>query len=311
MKKSEITIILTIALIFIIPFISAGIFGNAWDKITGKATSANVLLNISVTNGPPTIYNITGLSAITLIDGPSPTFVTINFSVNDSDGAANLNNATAMINLTRAGQAVRYNSSCAVKNFAGGNFANYTCNITLWWFDQTGPWTIYANITDLNGNTHVNGTHTITVNTLTGFVMSPPALAFANLVAGAYNQTPTNHLTMNNTGNVNITTGNIQMNATDLVGETTPSTFIWAGNFSASPYTGGNIECNITASATQMVNKTFTGIANSVMAAGNYSLNDGTTGQEKIYLCLRQVGVELSQQQYSTARNGAWTVQIV
>ena len=109
-------------------------------------------MNISVTNSPPWIYSITGLTAITLTDAPSPTYVTINFSVNDSDGASNLNNATAMINLTRGGEALRSDSLCDVKDFSG-NYSNYTCNITLWWFDGAGPWTVYANISDLNGNT--------------------------------------------------------------------------------------------------------------------------------------------------------------
>jgi hypothetical protein len=310
MKKRNISIAVIILLFLILPLISAGLFQDTWNKITGKASSTqNVSLNITVTNSPPWIYAITGLSAVTLTDAPSPTFVVINFSVNDSDGAANLNNATAAINLTRGGEALRYNSSCVVKDYSG-NYSNYTCNITMWWFDGAGPWNVYANITDLNGNLVVNGTSAITLNTLTGFVMSPPTLNFTNLVAGSYNNTPTNHLLLNNTGNVDISTGNIQVNASDLVGESTANRFLYAGNFSMSTFTGNNIECNITASATQMANRTFTGIVSSVLAAGNYTINDGTA-QEHIYACLRQVGSELTQQQYSTSRWGPWTVQII
>lgn len=311
MKKSGV-IVIVLALLLIVPFISAGFFSDSWNKITGKASSTqNMDLNISVSNNAPKIYNITGLSSVTLTDGPSPTFVIINFSVNDSDGASNLENSSAKINLTRGGEALRYNSSCAVKDFGPGNFANYTCNITLWWFDSAGPWTVYANISDLNGNLAVNGTHNITVNSLTGFVMSPSSLSFTTLVAGSTNQTPTSPLTLNNTGNVDISSGNIQVNATDLVGESSPDKFLFAANFSASTLTGGNIECNITASATQMANETFTGVGSSVLSAGNYSVNDGATGQEKIYFCLRQVGLELSQQQYSTYKWGPWIVQVV
>lgn len=310
MKKRNIALtIIIISIITIVPFISAGFFSDTWDKITGKATSQSVTVNVTVTNSPPRIYSITGLTAIDLNEGPDPTYVTINFSVNDSDGASNINNASAMINLTRGGEALRYDSLCDVTDFAG-NYSNYTCNITLWWFDGAGAWTVYANVTDLNGNYAINNTVTRTINPLTGFVMSPSTLNFTNLVAGSYNNTPTNHLTLNNTGNVDITSGNVQINATDLVGETTPNRFLYAGNFSFSTYTGNAIECNITASATQMVNKTFTGVVLSALPAGNYTINDGT-GQERLYNCLREVGTELTQQQYSTYKWGPWVVQIV
>jgi len=310
-KKENLKIIFTVVLIsflFIIPFASAGFFDDVWSKITGRAsTTQNLLVNISVTSAPPIIYNISGLGAITLTDAPAPTYATINFSVNATNGAATLNNASAMINLTRAGQPLVMNSSCAVKDWST-NFANYTCNLTLWWWYNAGPWQVYANISDLGSNIAVNGTHTITVNTLTGFALSPSAVTFASISAGAVNQTPTNYFTLNNTGNANTTT--IQINATDLVGETDHSKFLWASNFSASNFTGGKIECNITTSATQMVNMTYTTVGSAVLNVGNYTKNDGATGQDKMYLCLRKAGYELSQQQYSTGQFGQWTVKI-
>jgi len=309
MIKKEACIILLMLLI--IPLISAGLFSDIWGKITGKISdSQNVDLNISVTSGTaPWIYNITGLEAVTLTDGPNPTYLTINFSVNDSDGVGNLDNSTAMLNLT-SGANFRMNDSCAFVNGAG-NFANYTCNITMWWWDATGAWTVYVNISDSNGNTHINGTHTRTLNTLTGFVMDQSSLTFTSLLAGAKNQTPSNYLTLNNTGNVDITSDNVQVNATDLFGETTPGQALWAGNFSVSTLTGGNIECNAsTTDATAMVNMTYTGVVNSVLSAGNYTKEDGTA-EEKLYTCLREVGSELSQQQYSTDQLGSWTVKVV
>jgi hypothetical protein len=313
MKKRGISYILLIAVILIVPMVSAGFFENVWDKITGRASQTQpITTNISVNAAPPVIYAVyNSSSAITLTDGPSPTFVIVNFSVNDTAGASNLNNASAAINFTKSGQEYRYNSSCAVKDWSG-NYANYTCNVTMWYWDGAGvDWITYVNISDLNSNTVVSGGNKLTVNTLTGFVMSPSALTFSTLAAGTTNQTPTTFILMNNTGNYGVTTGNVQVNATDLVGETTKSQFLRAGNFSASPYTGGNIECNITASATAMVNMTYTGVANTVLAAGNFSKNDGTSGQEKVYMCLRQVGSELSQQYYSTNQFGSWTVKIV
>jgi hypothetical protein len=312
MKKSvnvnKSILILLISLILISPLVSAGFFSDVWDKITGDAsTTQNVLVNISITSAPPIIYNVSGLSSVTLTDAPSPTFVIVNFSVNASNGVSTLNNATAAVNFTKAGQPLVINSSCAVKDWSG-NFANYTCNVTLWWWYNAGSWQVYANISDLGSNTAVNGTNTVTINTLTGFTLSPSAITFSSLSAVAVNQTPTNYFTLNNTGNTNTTT--IQINATDLVGETDHSKFLWASNFSASNFTGNKIECNVSGSATAMVNMTYSTVSSATLYIGNYTKNDGTTGQDKMYLCLRKVGYELSQQQYSTGQFGQWTVKI-
>jgi len=96
-----------------------------------------------------------------------------------------------------------------------------------------------------------------------------------------------------------------------LVGETSPGEFLFAGNFSASNSTGGNIECNASnPDATALVNYTYTGIVGSILAAGNFTLQDGTA-QENTYLCLREVGSELSDQQYSTNAFGSWTIRIL
>jgi len=312
MKKSvnikRIILILLVSFILISPFVSAGFFQDAWNKITGQAsTTQNVLVNISITSAAPIIYNISGLGAVTLTDAPSPTYITINFSVNASNGAATLNNASAAINLTKAGQPLVLNSTCAVKDWST-NMVNYTCNLTLWWWYNAGAWQVYANISDLGSNTAMNATHTITVNSLTGFTMSPSALTFSSLSAGATNQTPTNYMVLNNTGNTNTTT--IQINATDLVGETDHSKFLWASNFSASNFTGNKIECNVTGSATSMVNYTYTTVNNANLNVGYYTKNDGATGQDKMYLCLIKAGPELTQQQYSTGQFGQWTVKI-
>ena len=257
----------------------------------------------------PVIYGVTSISPVTLTEGPGKTFIVVNFSVYDFNGASNLNNASASINFTKAGESLRYNSSCAVKNFAG-NYANYSCNVTMFWWDAAGSdWKVYANISDLDSYITVNDTTTFTVNSLTGFVMSPSALTFSSLSAGSVNQTPTTYLVLNNTGNTNITNP-IQINATDLVGETDHSKILWASNFSASNSTGGKIECNVTSSATAMVNNTFVSISNTLLSVGNYTLNDGTA-QEQIYLCARKVGIELTPQQYSTNAFGSWTIRIV
>jgi hypothetical protein len=309
-KVKGVVIILLISFILIAPLISAGGWSDFWDKITGKATTSPVTISVSVTSQPPVIYNISYITSFTPLEGPALTYVVINFSVNATNGAASLNNGSAMLNITRAGQPFRGNTSCAVKDF-GGNYSNYTCNLTMYWYDQDGAWTIYANISDYGGNYVVNGTKTVTINTLTGLVMAPTSLSFPGILAGATNQTSTNDpLVLNNTGNQNISAGNVKINAIDLAGDTDHSKFLFASNFSASNSTGGNIECNTTASATPMVNITDTAVTNAVLNIGNFPVNDGSTGQEQLYVCLKKAGYELTQQAYSTTGLGSWTVKI-
>ncbi len=308
MKKRNLSILTVIALVvLLISFVSAGFFD--FLKSTSKAIDAPFDVNISVTSGTPTIWDVRVEASVTLTLGPNPTYFHVNFSVNDSDGAGNLNNVTAAVNISSGSESPRFNTSCALVNY-GGNDANYTCLITAWWFDDDAAWEIGVNMTDLNGNTGSHTADTATIDTLTGFEMSPSALTFAILTPGTYNQTPTNYLSMNNTGNDPIAAGSVRINASDLRGEDSPGYALYAANFSASPQTGGFIECNITASATQLVNRTYTGIANAPLPDGNYTINDGT-GQEDMYLCLGEVGAELQEQQYSTDNLGAWTVQVV
>lgn len=307
MKKRNLSIFtIAILVVFLISFVSAGFFD--FLKPTGKATTDTVDFNVSVTSGTPVIWNVDASPAVTPTVGPGATYFHINFSVNDSDGIANIVNTSAMVNISSSGEVTRFNTSCVILNY-GGFQANFTCLVTTWWFDGNGAWDIGVNVTDQNSNTGSNTASTQTINILHGVEMYPSSLTFSTLTPGTYNQTPSNYLILNNTGNQNYVSTDIELNATDLRGEDTSSQALWAGNFSASHQTGGNIECNITASATQLVNMTYTELANVVMNKGNYTPHDGTA-QENVYLCLREVGSELSQQYYSTNNLGAWTLQV-
>jgi hypothetical protein len=139
-------------------------------------------------------------------------------------------------------------------------------------------------------------------------------LTFASLSPGTSNQTSSNDpLLLNNTGNKNITAGNVQINATHLKGETTSSLGLWAGNFSVGIFTGSNKECDLSvaANSTGMNRSYFQPINQSILMVGNHSANDGITGQEQLYFCIRTIGSELTSQAYSTLTDGPWTVKIL
>jgi hypothetical protein len=294
------------SILFVSSFASAGMF-DWFGKMTGKVTSNPVNVNITVADiVAPVISSISTISSITLSEGPVSTSVVINFSASDS---SSLNDSSAVINLTKAGETARINNSCVKTSSAGiTNAANYSCTVVLYWFDGSGSWNITAGVKDISNNLGMNATTLITVNALTGFVISPSAITWASIIPGSTNQTATNDpITMNNTGNQNITAGNVQFNTTNLKGEVDNTRALYANNFSVGNVTGGgNPECG----ATTMSPSVYTAVDSIVLPRGNFTINDGNTGQQRIYFCLKYAGTELTSQAYSTANQGAWTLKI-
>ncbi len=302
-KKNTFVFVLSIlTLVTISSFVSS----SFWSDITGKATSQNVATNISV-----------GVPKITFVGAPSaqnPTensFLPIIFyaTANDGAGASVLSNMTA--NFTIAGNPVRSNSSCVKVGNIDSNNVNYSCTVNLWYFDTSGTWNIGVAVNDTYGNNAYNTTQTFTYNQLSAFVLGPGSLSWNAFAPGSQNQTPTNGpLILNNTGNKPITVGNIQINGTNLRGETDSTKAIWANNISLSTFTGGSppVECNST--STNMSAGGFVGIAVATLGTGNLTLNNGT-GQSRLYPCIKIAGAELTSQSYSTANESSWTVKIV
>ncbi len=293
--------------------LSANPGSNNWT-IYANDTSGNVNSSSVV------FYDNAGFPAITYIDAiPAQTInensylpVKFYFTAQDSLGVAKLNDTSIIANFTIAGNPVRSNSSCVKVGNIDSNNVNYSCTVNLWYFDTSGTWNIGISINDTSGNAAYNTTQTFTLQQTAAFVISPTSLIWNALVPGIQNQTATNDpIILNNTGNKPITVGNIQINATDLLGETDNSKGIYAENISFSTFTGGSppVECNST--STNMSTGGFVSIAGANLSTGNNSINDGVTGQERLYVCIRTVGSELSSQAYSTSQQGSWTVKIL
>ncbi len=262
-------------------------------------------------NYSPQITTVNNPGSINLNEGPSPTNVSINITVRDTDGVSDLNLTTISMIAFKSGESNRNYVNCSVTS-AVGIETNYSCRIEMWWFDLDGVWNLNVSINDSQNNKAVNNSLSITVNSLTSFVMSPLNMTFDTLNAGGNNYTATNDpITLNNTGNQNITSGMISVNATHLIGETNPSLRIFAGNFSVGLQSGSLEECNYHNSVTSTrMNQTYgsyTNIQNSLLPSGNYTINDGRA-QEQLYMCLLHVGSELTNQAYST--NFTWTIKI-
>ncbi|MFH1327210.1 MAG: hypothetical protein ABIH59_03735 [archaeon] len=307
-KQGVVLLCLFILMIVVIASTASAGFLDFFRKITGYATSDTVDINISITgNKAPNITIVRNDTMTDISGGPTeatnPTTVEINFTVYDADGFGNINDSSATITFSKSGETPRTNSSCTNLGDYETYYTNYTCTVVMWWWDGAGIWTINATIADNDANTNFNDSKTFDIGTTDAVLIAPTTLNWASLTAGSTNQEAINNITLNNTGNVDKW---VEINATNLRGETDPTLAIWAGNFSVRNISG----CEGTA----MVNDVFTNVTSATLPAGNISLNykNLTSGQEQIFVCIEEVGAELIAQAYSTANTteNDWTIRI-
>ena len=298
MNKIIILVFALIISLFVISFASAGII-NWFNKITGKATTDTTSLNLTIGNTAPTVTFVSPVSATDPVEDSTRAFF-INFTANDADGPSDL--GIARINLTSSGEPARYNLSCNTTGSAFGNNQNYSCTVYLWYFDANAVWTINASINDSGNSMGSNSSGSFTFNLLTAMKMGPTALTWSSLTITSTNVGSNNDpITINNTGNDAIT--NITVTAINLAGETTTTESIYAGNFTVNTADA--------ADNTTMVNGTAVQVSIANFTRGNYSANNGVTGQEQLYFFLEALNPSLSSQSYSSTSGGEWTVAIV
>jgi hypothetical protein len=302
MKRGIYILCFFVIIVLMLSMVSAWDF---WDKITGKASTQNVGLNISVTSGSApviiAIYNETSTGmASGPNEGPVPTYVTAVFRVNDPDGIGNINNATAIINFSKSGDATRQVTCTFVAGQSTATQANYTCNVTMWWFDGPGTWGVNAYIVDLNGNVGYNSTaKNISVGTTDGLQANQTSLTWPSISPGAQNTEALQFMGLNNSGNRPRT---LEVNSSDLRGDVNSAYALGANNFSVKNAAG----CEGSA----MVNKSYENITSvTVFNRGNYTLNNGTA-QANLYFCLETSNSNLIAQPYSTATTGSWIVRV-
>jgi hypothetical protein len=133
--------------------------------------------------------------------------------------------------------------------------------------------------------------------------MSPTTLSWPEIAPSDTDTGSDNDpATINNTGNNNALIINIT--AYDLQGETTDSQYIPAANFTIGVTSEG-------CSGTAMVNATSIQVGSAILNKGNHSVNDGSTGQEQLFYCLKGLPSDISSQSYSSAGVGSWEIRIL
>jgi len=295
------------------PFCSASIFGWLKDQIndiTGMATQQTTSVNITVGNTAPRIIDIFIQSSVNPVDA---TLYEFNFSflADDQDGISQMINASANATFTLdttgiIGSGMQLNDTTCDAEDTGNNgtVQNYTCAITLRYWDAASDWSVNVTISDAASQSAPYN-ETFTYNSLTAINMTPSAMTWGAVAITSTDQlSNTNPIIVGNTGNYNVSVGNVNLSAIDLGGEATTTEYITADNFTvniANACSTGDVLQNNT-----VADESITGAS---IATG---LNLGEqASDELLYLCLEEVPQGISQQSYSTINTGSWSVGVI
>lgn len=296
-------VILIFLFVLVLSFVNAG-----WlDKLFGKEPQlAPQNFTVEVGNVAPAIINVQTLANFDL-EAASPKNITINFTAEDPNGASTLDGTTTYVILNRTGEPLRTNTmgDCILIGSAG-NQANYSCNVTMWYYDDNGQWDINISIADDGGLRAENSTESFEVNLLRHISLSPPTIDFPTVVQGQTNIISNQNTTVTNDGNFEVPEdGGFSIKSQNLNGTTIITEIIPGDNFNSTGSSGAATVCT---GGTQL----STGVAINIP---NVDLGRGAVAPqntEDIAHCLTLVPIGISTQTYTTALPGGtpWIFEI-
>ncbi|MEK6834967.1 MAG: S8 family serine peptidase [Nanoarchaeota archaeon] len=305
---------------------------NVSDAAGAYSGYNSTLINLTILNSAPIVGNVTldESDPISVIEGGNKTF-RFSFVATDPDNFTDIVNLSAVANISRTGETIRYNDTfvnandggCNAVNNVGTNSKNFSCSINVVFYDGAGVWNLSVRINDTTGVFAQNITKNFTISELTALIISPTSITFPTVSIGGFNISASANLTITNTGNDDISgreaTGEtINITAITLV-PSSGSTFIPISNFTigqvnaSGNFKGNFCDFSVNANVTRLQNKTdaagfsnFTGAINGSAVLANANNNAHTLG-----ICLIHVPNDLSaSQNYSTLNSGAWTISI-
>ncbi len=274
----------------------------------GTGESRNISINYLPANNPPSILDIFIPSSIDPVDN-SNVNVEFSFLADDQDGISQLLNASANASLTLdasgVGSGMQFNDTVCDASDTGNNASvqNYSCSITMRYWDRASDWSVNVTISD-SASQATTYNETFTYNSLTAINMTPSSMGWAQVTLLSADQLSiSNPIIISNTGNYNVSIGNINISAVDLGGETSTNQFITANNFTINTLNA----CN---SGNWLQNKSAGDTA--VIGAGlPTGLDVGEKASDKLlYLCLEELPQTISQQSYSTVNVEMWTIGV-
>lgn len=298
MKKRNVILAVILSLILLL-IIVLELLNSVQEKVQ-LSPSGQTNVRIQVGNAAPSITNINPLPNIDL--SPSSTRdVSVTFTARDSNGAADLNDATAIASFSSAGEPTRTAQNCIVTGQSGKE-KTYQCTITMQYYDKSGLWNVAVSINDQRGST-AQGTSQVTINLLRDISISPATIGFPTLVQGGIDIISSQNTLITNNGNAKVPSSSIEITASDLIGEINPAESIPAANFRAS----SSLEANVCANGNPLINNAAVPISSAVLPRGPTGSNTG-----ELSYCIILVPESISSQFYSTSTTGGqpWIITL-
>ncbi|MEK6854909.1 MAG: hypothetical protein AABX73_01675, partial [Nanoarchaeota archaeon] len=232
---------------------------------------------------------------------PSTTDVIFTFIAKDRNKADDLVDSTASASFTSLGEPTR-TGACSFLSQSGSQQKTYQCTVTMSHYDKAGLWTVSVSVQDSSG-TQASLSSTLTLNLLRDISINPTTLNFPTVVQGDIDILSSANTQITNNGNFVVpTNGNLEIVASNLVGETNNLENIPASNIKASGLSGAANVCSTGSTLSH-------GLA---VPITNANLQRGTSGSniEDITYCLTLVPTSISTQFYSATGGNAWTIRI-
>ncbi len=270
---------------------------SAYDSAGNVNWTATWNVSVFINQAPQVIF-VSNISNVDPIEAGT-TAVNFDTTVYDANGFTDINFSSISANFTRNG-AARLIDNCSNTANYSAYYANLTCTITMWYFDSPGMWNVSVGIND---NANAFGTNTSTyfqLNQLQAIVIYPQQIDFGSLTTNSYNSTANSPISINNTGNANLTE-KIAVNAINLGGETFAENYLDVKNISTSAISGGSCAGNALQNSSDIIINGF------VLEAGNLSAGQA---QANSYYCLKSAK-GLPTQIYSTKNLGGWTIKVI
>jgi len=161
------------------------------------AGSSSFPAGANVTNDAPTVAVDAGQTIVSQASGSASVYVY--FNATDTNGRDDLNDTTALLNITKASNTDR-SGSCTYTNVSA-NTKRYNCTLTLWYYDESGSWSINATIKDNSGNTVSNTAVTLSVSVVDSVTVVKTSIGFSGSPGTSNIGATQNPQQLNNTGN--------------------------------------------------------------------------------------------------------------
>jgi len=295
---------------------------SAQIRVCDDSSECSAYVNTSqlvILNTGPQITNVSiNPTWSVTVNGNTSAF--FSFSVRDDDNYTDIDNTNIFANFSRGGEITRYNNTnldggCKQSGNFGKYIANYSCTINIVFYDGAGDWNVSLMLNDKSSNYTMNKTVTFNLGETTSFSLSDATFSFPDAIPNTHNITASDAIYMNNTGNDDIASGDINITAVNIHGDSIGSTFIPAKNFTISSV-GGSVadSCDISLSGIyRLVNKTIesTNAFNStIISTASLPAAVKPYNEQTLFMCLLHTPGDLTGQTYSTDTEEDWSIII-